>query len=208
MGRNWRSTAVPSPCRRRARKTVRRSRNREVRYQSTPIEIGFNAATCSTSPSRSRQAAPPAMSDAASHCGATALMRARLRADADAGLTCKIAPIFRLLGRFLGSPPIWTSMRMGVHDGRDGAEFALLPPRFGLVGVTCRCLQDFRAITAWRGADLAVGPVVLINQRRRQGLNLERYRCCLPAAACAMRDLAISIGGRRMTTIRQHHGCR
>src|ERR1700757_2877143 len=51
-------------------------------------------------------------------------------------------------------------MRMGVYDGRNGAEIALLPPRFGAVGVTRMALTDFRNYRSAR-LDLAAGPVVL-----------------------------------------------
>src|SRR5271157_3750647 len=52
------------------------------------------------------------------------------------------------------------SMRMGVNDGRSGADFAVLPPRFGPVGVTRLALTDFRNYRSAR-VDLAAGPVVL-----------------------------------------------
>src|SRR5882672_3687923 len=51
-------------------------------------------------------------------------------------------------------------MRMGVHDGRHGADFAILPPRFGPVGVTRLTLADFRNYRSAR-LELAAGPVVL-----------------------------------------------
>ncbi len=49
---------------------------------------------------------------------------------------------------------------MGVHEGRNGADIAVLPPRFGPVGVTRLALTDFRNYRAVR-LDLAAGPVVL-----------------------------------------------
>src|ERR1700722_13748274 len=52
------------------------------------------------------------------------------------------------------------SMRMGVHDERNGADIAVLPLPFGRVGVTRLALTDFRNYHAAR-LDLAAGPVVL-----------------------------------------------
>jgi DNA replication and repair protein RecF len=49
---------------------------------------------------------------------------------------------------------------MGVHEGRNGADLAVLPPRFGPVGVTRLALTDFRNYSSAR-LDLAAGPVVL-----------------------------------------------
>src|SRR5580692_12603692 len=51
-------------------------------------------------------------------------------------------------------------MRMGVHEGRDGAGIAVLPPRIRRVGVTRLALTDFRNYRTAR-LDLAAGPVVL-----------------------------------------------
>ena len=54
---------------------------------------------------------------------------------------------------------------MGVHEGRNEAEIAVLPPRFGPVGVTRLTLADFRNYRAAR-LDLAAGssmlPVVVL----------------------------------------------
>src|ERR1700722_15490050 len=52
------------------------------------------------------------------------------------------------------------SMRMGVHDERNGADIAVLPLPFGRVGVTRLALTEFRNYRAAR-LDLAAGPVVL-----------------------------------------------
>ena len=49
---------------------------------------------------------------------------------------------------------------MGVHEGRDGADISVLPPRSGKVGVTRLALTDFRNYRSAR-LDLAAGPVVL-----------------------------------------------
>jgi len=49
---------------------------------------------------------------------------------------------------------------MGVHDERNTADFAVLPPRFGPVGVTRLALTDFRNYRSAR-VELAAGPVVL-----------------------------------------------
>jgi DNA replication and repair protein RecF len=49
---------------------------------------------------------------------------------------------------------------MGVHEGRNGADIAVLPPRFGPVGVTRLALTNFRNYRIAR-LDLAAGPVVL-----------------------------------------------
>jgi DNA replication and repair protein RecF len=49
---------------------------------------------------------------------------------------------------------------MGVHEGRNGADIAVLPPRFGPVGVTRLALTDFRNYRTAR-LELAAGPVVL-----------------------------------------------
>jgi DNA replication and repair protein RecF len=49
---------------------------------------------------------------------------------------------------------------MGVHDGRNGADFAVLPPRCGPVGVTRLALADFRNYRSAR-LDLAAGPAAL-----------------------------------------------
>jgi DNA replication and repair protein RecF len=49
---------------------------------------------------------------------------------------------------------------MGVHEGRNGADIAVLPPRFGPVGVSRLALTDFRNYRTAR-LDLAAGPVVL-----------------------------------------------
>jgi len=49
---------------------------------------------------------------------------------------------------------------MGVNDGRNGADFAVLPPRFVPVSVTRLALTDFRNYRSAR-IDLAAGPVVL-----------------------------------------------
>ena len=49
---------------------------------------------------------------------------------------------------------------MGVHEGRNGVDIAVLPPRFGPVGVTRLALTDFRNYHTAR-LDLAAGPVVL-----------------------------------------------
>jgi DNA replication and repair protein RecF len=49
---------------------------------------------------------------------------------------------------------------MGVHEARNGADIAVLPPRFGPVGVTRLALTDFRNYRTAR-LDLAAGPVVL-----------------------------------------------
>ena len=49
---------------------------------------------------------------------------------------------------------------MGVYDGRNSADFAVLPPRSGPVGVTRLALTDFRNYHSAR-LDLAPGPVVL-----------------------------------------------
>ena len=49
---------------------------------------------------------------------------------------------------------------MGVHEGRNGAGIAVLPPRIGRVGVTRLALTDFRNYRTAR-LDLAAGPVVL-----------------------------------------------
>lgn len=49
---------------------------------------------------------------------------------------------------------------MGVHEGRNGADIAVLPPRFGPVGVTRLALTDFRNYRTTQ-LDLAAGPVVL-----------------------------------------------
>src|SRR5271168_2188307 len=51
-------------------------------------------------------------------------------------------------------------MRMGVDDERNTADFAILPPRFGPVGVTRLALTDFRNYHLAR-VELAAGPVVL-----------------------------------------------
>src|SRR5579862_8905281 len=51
-------------------------------------------------------------------------------------------------------------MRMGVHEGRNGADIAVLPPRFGPAGVTRLALTDFRNYRTAR-LELAAGPVVL-----------------------------------------------
>src|SRR5580658_3512438 len=51
-------------------------------------------------------------------------------------------------------------MRMGVHEGRNGADIAVLPPRFGPVGVIRLALTDFRNYRSAR-LNLAAGPVVL-----------------------------------------------
>src|SRR5579862_7869420 len=51
-------------------------------------------------------------------------------------------------------------MRMGVHEGRNGADIAVLPPRFGPAGVTRLALTDFRNYRTAR-LELATGPVVL-----------------------------------------------
>src|ERR1700722_261907 len=53
------------------------------------------------------------------------------------------------------------SMRMGVYDGRNSAEFAVLPPRFGLVGVTRLALTDFRNYRSTR-LDFGAEPVVVL----------------------------------------------
>ncbi|HWD60207.1 MAG TPA: DNA replication/repair protein RecF [Stellaceae bacterium] len=54
---------------------------------------------------------------------------------------------------------------MGVHEGRNQAEIAVLPPRFGPLGVTRLALTDFRNYRAER-LDLAAGrsllPVVVL----------------------------------------------
>jgi DNA replication and repair protein RecF len=49
---------------------------------------------------------------------------------------------------------------MGVHEARNTAEIAVLPPRFGPVGVTRLALTDFRNYRTVR-LDLSAGPVVL-----------------------------------------------
>ena len=49
---------------------------------------------------------------------------------------------------------------MGVHDDRNGGDLAVLPPRFGPVGVTRLALTDFRNYRSAR-LDLTPGPVVL-----------------------------------------------
>lgn len=49
---------------------------------------------------------------------------------------------------------------MGVHEGRNSADIAVLPPRFGPVGVTRLALTDFRNYHSAR-LDLAAGPMVL-----------------------------------------------
>jgi DNA replication and repair protein RecF len=49
---------------------------------------------------------------------------------------------------------------MGVHEGRNGADIAVLPPHSGPVGVTRLALTDFRNYRTAR-LDLAAGPVVL-----------------------------------------------
>ena len=49
---------------------------------------------------------------------------------------------------------------MGVHEARNGPDFAVLPPRSGSVGVTRLALTDFRNYRAAR-LDLGAGPVVL-----------------------------------------------
>ena len=49
---------------------------------------------------------------------------------------------------------------MGVHEGRNGADIAVLPPRFGSVGVTRLALTDFRNYRTTR-LELAAGPMVL-----------------------------------------------
>ena len=49
---------------------------------------------------------------------------------------------------------------MGVHEDRNGGDIAVLPPRFGPVGVTRLALTDFRNYRSAR-LDLAAGPVVL-----------------------------------------------
>ena len=49
---------------------------------------------------------------------------------------------------------------MGVNDGRNSADLAILPPRLGPVGVTRLALTDFRNYRSAR-IDLAAGPVVL-----------------------------------------------
>jgi len=49
---------------------------------------------------------------------------------------------------------------MGVYEGRNGADIAVLPPRFGPLGVTRLALTDFRNYRSAR-VDLATGPVVL-----------------------------------------------
>jgi DNA replication and repair protein RecF len=49
---------------------------------------------------------------------------------------------------------------MGVHEGRNSADIAVLPPRFGPVGVTRLALTDFRNYRTAR-LELAAGPVVL-----------------------------------------------
>src|ERR1700722_6905676 len=51
------------------------------------------------------------------------------------------------------------SMRMGVYDGRNGAEIAVLPPRLGVVGVTRLALTDFRNYRSTR-LDLAAEPAM------------------------------------------------
>jgi DNA replication and repair protein RecF len=48
-------------------------------------------------------------------------------------------------------------MMMGVHDGRNGAEIVVLPPRSGPVGVTRLALTDFRNYRSAR-LDLVAGP--------------------------------------------------
>ena len=47
-----------------------------------------------------------------------------------------------------------------MHEGRNGADIAVLPPRFGPVGVSRLALTDFRNYRTAR-LDLAAGPVVL-----------------------------------------------
>jgi len=47
-----------------------------------------------------------------------------------------------------------------VHEGRNGADIAVLPPRFGPAGVTRLALTDFRNYRTAR-LELATGPVVL-----------------------------------------------
>ncbi len=49
---------------------------------------------------------------------------------------------------------------MGVHEGRNSADIAVLPPCFGPVGVSRLALTDFRNYHTAR-LDLAAGPVVL-----------------------------------------------
>jgi DNA replication and repair protein RecF len=49
---------------------------------------------------------------------------------------------------------------MGVHEGRNGVDIAVLPPRPGSVGVTRLALTDFRNYRSAR-LDLTAGPVVL-----------------------------------------------
>ncbi|HTW53769.1 MAG TPA: DNA replication/repair protein RecF [Stellaceae bacterium] len=49
---------------------------------------------------------------------------------------------------------------MGVHEGRYGADIAVLPPRFGPVGVTRLTLTDFRNYRTAR-LELAAGGAVL-----------------------------------------------
>ena len=49
---------------------------------------------------------------------------------------------------------------MGVHEGRNSAGIAVLPPRFGPIGVIRLALTDFRNYRAAR-LDLAAGPLVL-----------------------------------------------
>jgi len=49
---------------------------------------------------------------------------------------------------------------MGVDDGRNSVDIAVLPPRSGSVGVTRLALTDFRNYRAAR-LDLTAGPVVL-----------------------------------------------
>ena len=47
-----------------------------------------------------------------------------------------------------------------MHEGRNGADIAVLPPRFGPAGVTRLALTDFRNYRTAR-LELATGPVVL-----------------------------------------------
>jgi DNA replication and repair protein RecF len=51
-------------------------------------------------------------------------------------------------------------MRMGVYDGRNDADIAVMPPRLEPVGVTRLALTDFRNYRSAR-LDLSPGPVVL-----------------------------------------------